>query len=102
MGSDVANLLHPNSAKIGEKERQHFLSFPSVLVLQRPNHELLPTTHAYFVERMSTVIVSPPRVEFSATDIRRAYRNGEDIKPFLPTGVWDIISGAVTCFENEQ
>ena len=101
VGSDIAHQLVAPTEKWKPGEAEYFLSFPSLLVLQRPGSLLTDEVAQVIRARVQNLIISPPKVEFSSTDLRRRYRDGEDISTMLPESVWDVISNHVSCFHSE-
>lgn len=84
MGSDIANKFADQDRPFRDYERDHFLSFPSVTILNRKKYELTEAALRKIRERVGKVDVHPAITELKGTFIRREWKNGSDIRPFLP------------------
>ncbi len=92
MGSDIANKFADSERPFRDYEREHFLSFPSLTVLNRKKYELTEAAVRKIRERVGRIEVHPAVTDLEGTTIRREWKNGGDVRPFLPNGVWEVIA----------
>lgn len=101
MGSDIANLFNLETKGFRDYERKHFLSFPAFTVLQRSGHELVEGARSAILEKVSRLSLYPAVTEVKGTLIRRQWKDGKDIRTYLPEGVWETIEPHVSVFKQQ-
>jgi nicotinate-nucleotide adenylyltransferase len=80
MGEDNLATLHKwkNSDIIIEKHKVFVYPRPKISESKLRSHK-------------NVTIVDAPLMEISATNIRRAIKEGKNVRPLLPEGIWDYI-----------
>lgn len=81
MGSDNLENFHK------WKNYQVIIENYGILVYPRPGHDISEVTK----HKNITVVKEAPLMEISASFIRKAIRDGKDIRHFLPAEVWNYI-----------
>lgn len=102
MGSDIANSLCPSAKKLRDYEIAHFLSFAEMIVMERPEHPLMESAEAFIRSKVRTLRVLPPVNDLSGTKIRGIWNAKEDIRPYLPDGVYERIAPYLEVFQNAR
>jgi nicotinate-nucleotide adenylyltransferase len=87
--------MHEFSLIMGEDNLNNFHKWK--------NHEVIINSHKIFVyprpnsgiskysDHKNVNIINAPLMEISATDIRNAIKQGKNVRPLLPEGIWEFI-----------
>jgi len=80
MGQDNLENLHKwkNHEIIIEKHK--------ILVYPRPEAK-----DSQYSTHKNVSVINAPLMEIAATDIRNAIKEGKNVRPLLPEGIWDFI-----------
>lgn len=68
------------------KNHEAIINHHKIYVYPRPN-----VGESRFTKHKNVNIVNAPLMEIAATDIRASIKNGKNVKPLLPEGIWEYI-----------
>ncbi|MEN8138398.1 MAG: nicotinate (nicotinamide) nucleotide adenylyltransferase [Bacteroidota bacterium] len=68
------------------KNHEALIDNHKIFVYPRPN-----TGESVYSEHKNVIHINAPLMEIAATDIRNAIKEGKNVKPLLPEGIWEYI-----------
>lgn len=80
MGEDNLSSLHK------WKNSEHIVENYKIFVYPRPNSK-----EGKYSTHKNVTIIDAPLMQIAATDIRKSIKDGKNVKPLLPDGIWEYI-----------
>ncbi|MFH1521566.1 MAG: hypothetical protein ABIF18_01275 [archaeon] len=102
-GSDFLNFLSLNISSRGKEikdsYKNYYLSFPNILIVNRKGMPLKPEVRSRLSEHVN-ILDLQGHIDISGTQIRKAYKDGKDIRKMVSGNVWKVIEDYVHVFNN--
>lgn len=90
LGSDVLNHFHPDESIHRPQDKEFFLRFRKLIVLEREGVPVTEKVKEYVNSRWELEI-NPPLSAISAKAIQQSYIEGKDVCSMMPDYVWKQI-----------
>ena len=102
-GSDFLNFLSTDISSRGKKiknsYKDFYLSFPNILIINRDGMPLKQEVKNKLL-KYTNILDLEGSIDISGTQIKEAYKNGENISKMVSNNVWEVIKDYTHAFNN--